>query len=228
MKLTPDFFSYTSRSYRESQINSARLDDLLGLNILEIEKQLVHKAMQVTPSGNIKSWGPQMHNGAQSWVGLGPEQLQTNYDEFVEIINYINPSGHQTWLDLGAGYGRLGMVLHSMKPEVEFIGYEIVKERVAEGNRIFEKFGIKNSRLYCQNLTNKDFKLPKAHCYFIYDYGKIEHMKQTLEQISEYATTSFFLVARGRVRDFIYYHHPWLTVETPYQTKTFTIYKFKA
>ena len=227
MKLTPDFFDYSCESYADSQKLSGELDIKLGLQIHAIENELVFNAKQSSPDGSVKSWGPQMHAGAQSWVGLKPEQLQTNYDELVEIVRYINPLGPQTWLDLGAGYGRLGLVLHAMRPEINFIGHEIVKERVNEGNRIFSKWGIKNAHLYCQNLMDDNFQLPTAKCYFIYDYGKMEHMKKTLQQLSDQVTTSFHLVARGRVRDFIHYHHPWLTVERPHHTDTYSIYSYQ-
>ena len=39
-------------------------------------------------------------------------------------------------VDLGAGYGRMDFVLKSLDPRIEFTGYELVKERVQEGNKI--------------------------------------------------------------------------------------------
>lgn len=225
MKLSPEIFNYSERSYSESQEHSFELDSLLGLKVLDIENQLVEKAKAKFPAGNLKSWGKSMHQGAQSWVGLSPEQLQTTYDELIEIVKTLNPRPGESWLDLGAGYSRLGFVLEAYCENVKFIGYEVVKERVDEANRVFHIHEMDLSKAVCQDLSDENFKLPFADTYFLYDYGNMEDIKITLNQISDIANnTNICLVARGRVRDFIHYHHPWLTVKTPIKKETYNIY----
>jgi hypothetical protein len=227
MQIDRDFFQHSARDYQESQMLSEKLDDLLGYQTNSIEKKLVQLASRLDPFGDLKSWGIRMHDGAQSWVGLNPQQLQTTYDELVELVDVIQPDPHSLWLDLGAGYGRLGIVLKALAPEVKFIGYEIVRERVVDGNRVFKKHCCEDATLVCADIS-KNFDLPIADCYFIYDYGKLEHIKKTLEQISFIADQGhhFHVVARGRVRQFIEYNHPWLTVNNPTNTSTFNIYRY--
>ena len=41
-------------------------------------------------------------------------------------------------VDLGAGYGRMGLVIAKHYPTLSFWGVEYVAERVAEGNRVFQ------------------------------------------------------------------------------------------
>lgn len=225
MKLSRQLFNYAQRPYAKSQQLSKKIDKLIELNVIEIESKLVEHAQMNFPKGNLKSWGQSLHDGAQSWVGLSPEQLQTTYDELIEIVELLNPSEGETWLDLGAGYSRLAFVLNTYCSNIKFVGYEVVRERVDEANRLFNLYEMNSSRSICQDLSSCEFQLPCADTYFLYDYGKIEHIKYTLNQISEYANKhSFSLVARGRVRDFINYHHPWLSVKTPILKDTYNIY----
>ncbi len=183
------------------------------------------------PEGNHKTWGHFLHQGNQTWVGLDPQTLQTPYLELKEVCELLSPEAQQSIIDLGAGYGRMGLVLNALCPEVKFVGYEFVAERVNEGRRIFAQHELNHAELYVQDLTDKHFVLPVADYYFLYDYGELAHIRRTLKQLEDLADRhSFKVVARGKgARSLIEYEHPWLSdVYTPIHRENFSIYSMAA
>lgn len=226
VKLDPTLF-HSWTSMEEALEESARIDESLGLKIPEIEKFLLEKAKELNPSGNLRTFGHSLHAGNQTWVGLDLQTLQTPYAEIKLICDLLKPKAGQKIVDLGAGYGRMGLILETFYPGVLFTGYELVEQRVREGNRIFQELKCSYSQLLEQDLGANDFDLPEAQYYFLYDYGKVEHIKRTLEQLEVYAEKkNFRLVARGKgVRSLIQVHHPWLwDIYPAIHHETFSIY----
>lgn len=148
--------------------DSAATDLLLGFRTHEIEKSLYEKARLKRPEGSHKTWGHYLHEGNQTWVGLDPETLQTPYLELKEMCELLKPKTNSTLVDLGAGYGRLGLVLEALYPTTSFCGYEYVSERVEEGKRIFKALNLAKAELHVQDLTADFFCLPPADYYFHY------------------------------------------------------------
>lgn len=209
--------------------DSGFVDRHYGLNIDGIERDLLLSAKNLRPNGNMSNFGSVLHEGHQTWVGLDPQTLNTPYSELVHLCDLLSPKKHELMVDLGAGYGRLGLVLKALYPEVEFQGYELVKERVAEGNRIFDQESCMNARLFDQDLTSESFELPVAHYYFLYDYGKTEHIRKTLSQLEEIANNHHFkVVARGKgSRSIIEHEHPWLScINDVHHEENFSIYSY--
>lgn len=192
--------------------NSADLDRSLGFHVHSIEKSLLIQAQLLRPDGNHHIWGECLHQGNQSWVGLDPETLQTPYHELKDMCSLLKLTPGSMVVDLGAGYGRLALVLEALHPGVSFLGFELVKERVLEGQRIFKEQGLVNSRLLEQDLMQESFSLPKAQAYFLYDYGKVSHIRHTLNQLGQVADQkNFKLIARGKgIRSLIDFDFPWL------------------
>jgi hypothetical protein len=206
---------------------SADIDQALGFEINQIEHQLFLRAKTLRPQGDLSNLSHVLHNGHQTWVGLDPQTLLTPYAELIEAADHLKPHSGQHFVDLGAGYGRLGLVLHHFYPGVKFTGYELVDERVVEGQRIFEKHGCTEATLYSQDLTAENFVIPEADFYFLYDYGKVSHIRQTLKQLEERAFTSKFkIIARGKgSRSIIEHEHPWLSQIYPvYRQENYSIY----
>ncbi len=214
------------REIREE--HSRKIDELLGFEIPRIERTLLDEAMELFPGGNMQTWGHALHDGNQTWVGLDHQVLQTPYDELLEMALELNPLKEEYWIDLGAGYGRMGLLLHFLYPHVRFDGFELVKERVLEGQRIFDKFECHKARLLEQDLFAKEFSLPDADVYFLYDYGKVNHIRHTLKQIEEKAMTrNFKIIARGRgSRSLIDHEHPWLAVKPVKHYENYAIYSY--
>jgi hypothetical protein len=200
-------------SYSDLQKRSRQFDDEIGFNVDAIEEYLISEAKELQPDGDRSSWGKALHKGNQTWVGLKPDQLQTTYGEFHEICSELDFSRVRKIVDLGAGYGRLGFVCSSFSDEVHFEGIEFVKERVAEGNRVFTSHNLSNCLLTEGDLSAENFKLPEADVYFIYDFGRVEQIEKVLLQLAELAYNKpLSVVARGRgTQSLIWNNHPWLS-----------------
>lgn len=207
-------------------LTSPEIDQYFGLMVIDTERDLYQKARALRPEGNLDNLGHVLHGGHQTWVGLEPETLQTPYPELVQMCDLLKPKAGQSMIDLGAGYGRLGLVMDRLYPGVKFTGYELVEERVVEGNRVFKDQGL-DGELITQDLTEENFELPHADYYFLYDYGKTAHIRRTLKQLEVLSETKKFkVIARGKgSRSIIDYEHPWLSDIFPvHREENFAIY----
>lgn len=202
-----------------------KVDQELGLEINRIELELLGLAKNNLPEGNVTNWGKSLH-AAQSWVGLHPQTLLTPYQELLWMCECVKDiKGHV--VDLGAGYGRLGLVMHQMLPDAFYTGVEIVHERVIEGNRVFNLLSCEKARLICADLASSSYELPMGDCYFIYDYGTLDHIRWSMGQLQNLADIHCFqIVARGNgIRSLIDAAHPWLhKVEHEYE-EYFSLYR---
>lgn len=197
---------------------SQNIDKLLGFRVHEIENALLERALIKDPLGNHHSWGAALHSGNQTWVGLHPESIQTPYDELLRICEKLNLKSGERVIDFGAGYGRLGIVISKFYPGVEFLGIEYVSERVIEGKRV------SGLNLIQGDLTHPDFFPEDADHYFIYDFGKIPHIRDLLNKLSVIADRKKFTVAgRGKgIRALIAHEFHWLTPF--YEEENFSLY----
>lgn len=208
-------------------MTNEELDQKFGLRINEIENNLLKEARILRPSGTMDNLGHALHDGSQTWIGLDPQTLNTPYEELFRLCEVLNPRPGTHMVDLGAGYGRLGLVLHETHPGVKFTGFELVKERVDEGNRVFELRHLHDCKLFNQDLTAPGFVIPPADYYFIYDYGKVAHIRETMKQLESLADKiKFKVIARGQgSRSIIEHEHPWLSqVFDVHVEKNFSIY----
>lgn len=203
------------------------MDKRLGYNVWSIEGELLERAQDLDPQGDMGTWGRLLHDGSQTWVGLSPHTLQTPYDELERMCEIIQPGEGTHVVDLGAGYGRMGHVLRAWSPGSHFTGVECVKVRVDEGNRSFDAHGCHQARLILQDMSAENFTLPMADCYMIYDYGRIDHIRWTMGQLQNLAGIHRFkVIARGKaIRSLIQYAHPWLySAATPIHEDNFSVY----
>ena len=194
-------------SYPEAREFSRDLDLKLGLRIDQVEEEILKNSPN-TP-----------------WAGLDPQTLQTPYPELRMILQKLDLQKGQVIIDLGAGYGRMGLLVAQFFSGVEFIGYEISEARVKEGSRILHQFaGVK---LLIDDMSRTDFKIPEVDVYFIYDFGDLESIVRVVDQLKEISKRkSIRVVGRGRrVRDHIERHEPWLSqVHQPEHCGNFSIY----
>ncbi|HLT23160.1 MAG TPA: hypothetical protein VKZ84_06945 [Bacteriovoracaceae bacterium] len=179
----PDFFKCPKVNTVFKLQHSKFLDLILDFRVSFVEEMLLYQAAGFDPDGNHETWGPKIHGGVQTWVGLDNETLQTPYCDILKILQLLKLRPYQEVIDLGAAYGRMGIVMGGIYPKNPFIGFEYVKERVNEGNRLYQKFGMKNAKLIAADLGSSEFSLPLADVYFIYDFGQVEHIKKTLREI---------------------------------------------
>ncbi len=191
--------------YGDEKRRSETRDLELGFRIAETEAEI--RARLATDRGEINH---------QTWAHLSPQIFQTPYAELARVVAEVDPNSNiPRWADLGAAYGRLGIVLSELRPAAEFVGIELVAERVREGRRVYAALGLDPENLHCANLAKCD--LPDVDLYFIYDFGTRTETAIVLEGIRRRAARKpIVVVGRGRgIRDAIEREHPWLASITP-------------
>lgn len=212
--------TYDELSYQEAQSYSVTVDEWLGFQTESVEKKLLtSQDYKVQADRDIP---------VQFWRGLPVQALQTPYTEIRWILNLLNPKENETVVDLGCGYGRMAFVMGLHYPDVNFIGYELVAERVNEGNRVLKNFAYPRARILTQDLTDPAFSPAVAEHYFIFDFGSAAAVDKTLEDLKKIAREkSIQVVARGRyIRHRIYQSHPWLaSIHEPQAFDTFTVFQ---
>lgn len=222
---TEYFFALDHAS--DHHAHSEIIDEIIGIRPKQIEHELLVEGMNALPDGNLESWGKHLHQGHQTWVGLDPNILQTPYAEIAEMLKKISPLPGEHIIDLGAAYGRIGIALKYMYPDVFFTGYEYLPVRVEEGNRIFTKLGCDKSLLIQQDLSLDSFNIPEASIYFIYDYGRPDQIRYTLKALEVIGDSKdIMVVARGiACRHYIQKSHVWLShIFDAYHSDEFSIF----
>jgi hypothetical protein len=210
-----------SATYQEMLAHSAAADAWLGLQIEKIESELSVNGCRM--SANLASGEKQ-----QLWIGLAPTSLQTPYPEIRDLIERLDLKSGSVIADLGAAYGRMGFVIGKCYPELSFIGYEYVGERVQEFKRCASKFKFPNVKLIHVDLSSPNFQPQAADVYFIYDYGSPKAIRKTLYDLQRIAKQRpITVIGRGRAsRDAIEQEHPWLSqVETPEHFPRYSLYR---
>lgn len=175
---------------------SSQIDLQLGFKIKNIEEILQSRAKQLAPDTQFDQWGPTLHDGAQTWIGLDFQILQTTYHDLKTLFDIIHPKDNEKIIDLGAGYGRLGIFLHYFYPRAEFLGLELVEERVKEGNRVLSELGSFGKMMEVCDLSKID-QLPEGDIYFIYDFGSVSHITKILQMLKD--TPKKMLVVKGQI-----------------------------
>lgn len=197
---------------------SARIDAALGLNVTQHEADL---SIRRGKSGEA------IHN---FWVGLHPEALQTGYLELAQFVGLLRERfARAHWVDLGAAYGRLGIVLRALAPECTFLGIEAVAERVEAGRGAYVRLGLNSADLMMADLEAISLAnlQPAPRVLFLYDFGPRESVLKLLSQIRELAAYGpLAVVARGRgSQNWIDREHPWLSqVNEPLRLEHATVY----
>jgi len=139
--------------------------------------------------------GERLYEGA----GVG---VQSGYSTMLTALRYLNPEYGSRLIDLGSGYGRLGFVVGLMRPDIKFFGYEYVSHRVASSLQTVQKFNLnEHTHFYTQDLAAKDFTIPDADIYYMYDPFSAETYKYVLNQLVEISRRQKIKIAtKGNAR----------------------------
>ena len=180
-----------------SYLHSKNLDKKFGYKIPKIEAKLLQKYKAYDNYSNEIN-RKNHYDDSQTWIGLHPNALQTPYNDIFETLEILKKQKISNVVDIGCAYGRVGIVSNHIFPDAKFTGFEIVKNRANEANRIFEKFGLENCNVVTANILDDEFILPEADIYFIYDFSEIDDIKKVLLLIlNKMKSKKFFLVVRG-------------------------------
>jgi hypothetical protein len=201
-------------SYALQKEHAEAADHYFGYEIEKVEAKLKQETSQDEKSAQ--------------WIGLDPQSLQTPYTELRWMLSVLNLKPGQTIVDLGAGYGRMGLVMHTHYPDCNFVGIEIAKTRVDEGNRVFKNHQAMHAILLHADVASENFEIPDAEVYFIYDLSRLKTIKLVIDRLKERSRKkSICVIGRGRAtRDQIERNEPWLSqMVEPKYFSNFTVYR---
>lgn len=112
--------------------------------------------------------------------------VQSGYSTILLALDIISPKQGSRVIDLGSGYGRVGLVCSLIRPDLDIIGYEYVDHRVTVANSASQYLGLEeNLDFQTQDLSKKDFNIPVADIYYLYDPFTKETYQYVLKQIVE-------------------------------------------
>jgi len=157
------------------------LDQILGLHY---NQDLRMKRNLVT--------GERLYEGA----GVG---VQTSYATILGALSHLDLEKGAHLIDLGSGYGRVGLTTGLWRSDLRFTGYEFVGHRVAVSNASAEKAGLAERVQFVeQDLGESNFVIPRADVYYMYDPFCEETYRRVLAQIKNVGREqSIAVLAKG-------------------------------
>jgi hypothetical protein len=132
--------------------------------------------------------------------------VQTGYSSIFKTLKKLNPSKSSRFIDLGSGYGRLGFILGLLRPDIDFKGYEYIKHRVKASNRTCHKYGLESHvQFIAQDLAQKDFQIPIADFYYLYDPFTEETYHHVLKQLVDIShSQNICIMTKGNAKIWVH------------------------
>lgn len=144
------------------------IDDLLEIDYLE-----THQMMPRADSAE------RLYEGG----GVG---VQTSYSTIVKVLEHLQLSEKSHLVDLGSGFGRVGLATGLWREDLRFSGYEYVGHRVDAANASAERAGVSERvRFMQQDLSAPTFQIPAADAYYLYDPFCASTYRQVSARLSE-------------------------------------------
>lgn len=136
---------------------------------------------------------------ANSGVGV-----QSSYSTMLTMLRYLTLPPKSGFVDLGSGFGRVGLTIGLMRPDIHFRGYEIVEHRVKIASQASQNFDLSSHvHFYAQDISAKDFQIPIAETYFIYDAFNESTYAHMLSQLAAIGKTKrITVVTIGDARNY--------------------------
>lgn len=128
------------------------LDDVLEIDYLET-KQMMPKS-----------------DGSERLYEGGGVGVQTSYSTIMKVLEQLQLPANSHLVDLGSGFGRVGLATGLWREDLRFSGYEFVGHRVNASNASAERAGLGDRiRFLQQDLSDSSFQIPAADAYYLYD-----------------------------------------------------------
>lgn len=142
--------------------------------------------------------GERLYEGA----GVG---VQSGYSTVLTALNHLQLADSARFVDLGSGYGRVGLVVGLLRPDINFVGYEYVPHRVHISAKTAERFQLhEHVKFEIQDLSLEEFSIPEAEVYYLYDPFSEETYKYVLDQLIEISRRkSIVIVTKGNARKWL-------------------------
>ncbi len=189
-QLTPE---QRKKLFRVMILNEVRIaehvyNDLIGMKYIEV-CNVIYNSLELDQN---------RFNNETVFAGSGC-MATLPFPAFHEMLKGIPLKKGQRVVDIGAGFGRLGIYLAIMHPGVQFIGYEIVPERVAEFNRVAKALELDAEiKVVEQDLSDSNFSLALADYYYSWAPVNLITGKKLWFDLAEKAKThSFSYIFRG-------------------------------
>ncbi len=149
----------------------------------------------------IRDWDPK----ERLYQGSGAT-VQSGYSTILLALQHIELNPGAKFIDLGSGYGRVGLVLALVRPDVYGIGYEFVPHRVDNANTSSRMLGLQERlAFHVQDLSLPSFQIPDADVYYLYDPFTEETYQHVLSQIVEISTRQqLTIITKGNARDWLH------------------------
>lgn len=128
------------------------LDDVLEIDYFETP--------EMKP---VNTGGERLYEGG----GVG---VQTSYSTILKVLEHLKLPANPHLVDLGSGFGRVGLAAGLWREDLQFSGYEFVGNRVKAANDSAARAGLGSRiRFMQQDLGDADFEIPAADVYYLYD-----------------------------------------------------------
>ncbi len=137
---------------------------------------------------------PDLASGERLYVE-GGAGVQTSYSSILSALeNFaLPPGGHL--VDLGSGFGRVGLIAGLWREDLRFTGYEYVGHRVRVASDSAASAGhATRVRFFEQDLADPDFRIPLADAYYMYDPFCASTYERVLRQLNAYSRDHAFTV----------------------------------
>mgnify|MGYP000035322601 CR=1 FL=1 len=150
-------------------------------------------------SRNIKN-----DNNERLYEGAGVG-VQSGYSTILLSLINSSPSHGSRIVDLGSGYGRVGLVCSLLRPDIEFVGFEYVPHRVEVSNIACHDLDLADNLSFkTQDLSLSTFKIPEADIYYLYDPFTKETYQYVLKQIVEVSKSrDVTIITKGNARSWL-------------------------
>ena len=108
------------------------------------------------------------HNTKERLYQRSGVGVQSGYSTILLALENSELLPNSSIVDLGSGYGRVGLVCSLLRPDIEFIGYEYVPHRVDIANKAAKHLGLEDNLSFkAQDLSLESFKIPEADVYYL-------------------------------------------------------------
>lgn len=124
--------------------------------------------------------------GERLFQGAGPG-TQTSYASIVNVLTELELAPGAHVMDLGSGYGRLGLIAGLWRDDLRATGYEFVGARVDCANAAAARTGTAG-RVRFETRDLGRFAVPAADVYYMYDPFCAETYERVVRQLLAHGT----------------------------------------
>ena len=122
-------------------------------------------------------------SGTAKWSQPSPYGWQSSPKYLTSLFKYLNLENGVSIVDVGSGYGLPGLLIGLLYPNVNYIGYEIVPERVEYAQAKAKELELHNVRYFKQDMSAANFEIAPAEYYYLYDPVNVNTLKLVIQKM---------------------------------------------